>query len=130
MDIYNILELSLYLCNYIQCIYKNQIKSNSYQKYKLQKMVKNKNYLIQKFIPNQKLTLLFKNLMQFLDKSQIEYNVYYYLDIQYVDFYIQMRNHIILVDNLLYVTYDMEIRINLNEWNQMNDDQRGKVLLM
>ncbi|CAD8067894.1 unnamed protein product [Paramecium primaurelia] len=145
MDIYNLLEFSLHL----------DLQLNQKQQQLGKQIIENGKKLVNsKFIPNQKLNQQFKNIMQFLDKSQIEYKVNYFLDNQYVDFYIQMRNHIISIDNSLYVTYDMKhytgfhyfnkwilegaakkyelkvIRVNANEWNQMNDDQRRKVLLM
>ncbi|CAD8158333.1 unnamed protein product [Paramecium octaurelia] len=145
MDIYNLLEFSQHL----------ELQLNPKQLQLGKQIVDNAKKVVNtKFIPNQKLTQQFKNLMLFLDKCQVEYKVNYFLDTQYVDFYIQMRNQIISVDNSLYVTYDMkhytgfhhfnkwilegaakkydlkEIRINAQEWNQLTDDQRRKLLLM
>ncbi|CAD8145406.1 unnamed protein product [Paramecium octaurelia] len=145
MDIYNLLEFSLHL----------DLQLNQKQQQLGKQIIENGKKIVNtKLIPNQKLNQQFKSLMQYLDKSQIEYKVNYYFDNQYVDFYIQMRNHIISIDNSLYVTYDMkhytgfhyfnkwilegatkkyelkEIRIKANEWNQMTDDQRRKILLM
>ncbi|CAK77159.1 unnamed protein product (macronuclear) [Paramecium tetraurelia] len=145
MDIYNLLEFSMHL----------DLQLNQKQQQLAKQIIENGKKIVNtKLIPNQKLNQSIKSLMQYLDKSQIEYKVNYYFDNQYVDFYIQMRNHIISIDNSLYVTYDMkhytgfhyfnkwilegaskkydlkEIRINANEWNQMNDDERRKILLM
>ncbi|CAD8069962.1 unnamed protein product [Paramecium sonneborni] len=145
MDIYNLLDFSSHL----------DLQFNQKQQQLGKQIIENGKKLVNtKFLTNQKFSQQFKNLMQFLDKSQIEYKVNYLLDNQYVDFYIQTRNQIISVDNSLYVTYDMkhytgfhyfnkwilegaakkyqlnQIRINAHEWNQMNDDQRRKVLLI